>query len=368
MQKLIEYTTYIAMQKASTELYSSIIRSIDELFVRLKNLDVVKNILDAKLQKQEEIEEIEKMLQKMIDSFDSMQKEIGENVSFESLRDDLTDEISESRKDRIDQISEVYEEKIDRFIMRLRMKDKDDLKEMKNEGFNIDFSVNNTGIEEEINKLIGNLLNQVNLDIDQKEKYFKECDTTIKEIVHSFSEKIKKDYNLKDFNITVPKVDHAFSRKPLTKIPQININSINIKEEVLNSIEFKENFFEKFINHFLENKIGTYSIDSKKITEIKNNWLEVIRDSVEGEYISLFANLEENIFKCIDDLKIEISKSAENLIKTYKSTFSEILKDLSITKMNVEEQMNYLDAKLQFFDQIEDKMSVFTDIWTGIRN
>lgn len=368
MQKLIEYTTYIAMQKANTELYSSIIRSIDELFVRLKNLDVVKNILDAKLQKQEEIEEIEKMLQKMIDSFDSLQKEIGENVSFESLRDDLTDEISESRKDRIDQISEVYEEKIDRFIMRLRMKDKDDLKEMKNEGFNIDFSLNNTGIEEEINKLIGNLLNQVNLDIDQKEKYFKECDTTIKEIVHTFSEKIKKDYNLKDFNITVPKVDHAFSRKPLSKIPKININSINIKEEVLDSIEFKENFFEKFINHFLENKIGTYSIDSKKITEIKNNWLEVIRDSVEGEYILLFANLEENIFKCIDDLKIEISKSAENLINTYRSTFSEILKDLSITKMNVEEQMNYLDAKLQFFDQIEDKMSVFTDIWTGIRN
>lgn len=368
MQKLIEYTTYVAMQKANTELYSSIIRSIDELFVRLKNLDVVKNILDAKLQKQEEIEEIENMLQKMIDSFDSLQKEIGENISFENLRDDLTDEISESRKDRIDQISEVYEEKIDRFIMRLRMKDKDDLKEMKNEGFNIDFSVNNTGIEEEINKLIGNLLNQVNLDIDQKEKYFKECDTTIKEIVHTFSEKIKKDYNLKDFNITVPKVDHAFSRKPLSKIPKININSINIKEEVLDSIEFKENFFEKFINHFLENKIGTYSIDSKKITEIKNNWLEVIRDSVEGEYILLFANLEENIFKCIDDLKIEISKSAENLINTYRSTFSEILKDLSITKMNVEEQMNYLDAKLQFFDQIEDKMSVFTDIWTGIRN
>jgi len=368
MQKLIEYTTYIAMQKASTELYSSIIRSIDELFVRLKNLDIVKNILDAKLQKQEEIEEIEEMLEKMIDSFDSMQKEIGENVSFVNLRDGLTDEISESRNDRIDQISEVYEEKIDRFIMRLRMKDKDDLKEMKNEGFNIDFSVNNTGIEEEINKLIGKLLNQVNLDIDQKEKYFKECDTTIKGIVHSFSEKIKKDYNLKDFNITVPKVDHAFNRKPLSKIPKININSINIKEEVLNSIEFKENFFEKFINHFLENKVGTYSIDSKKITEIKNNWLKVIKDSVEGEYILLFANLEENIFKCIDELKVEISKSAENLISTYRGTFSEILKDLSMTKMNVEEQMNYLDAKLQFFDQIEDKMSVFTDIWTSIRN
>jgi len=368
MQKLIEYTTYIAMQKASTELYSSIIRSIDELFVRLKNLDIVKNILDAKLQKQEEIEEIEEMLQKMIDSFDSMQKEIGENVNFRNLRDDLTDEISESRNDRIDQISEVYEEKIDRFIMRLRMKDKDDLKEMKNEGFNIDFSVNNTEIEEEINKLIGKLLNQVNLDIDQKEKYFKECDTTIKEIVLSFSEKIKKDYNLKDFNITVPKVDHAFNRKPLSKIPKININSINIKEEVLNSIEFRENFFEKFINHFLENKVGTYSIDSKKITEIKNTWLKVIKDSVEGEYILLFANLEENIFKCIDELKVEISKSAENLISTYRGTFSEILKDLSMTKMNVEEQMNYLDAKLQFFDQIEDKMSVFTDIWTGIRN
>lgn len=368
MLKLIEYTTYVAMQKANTELYSSIIRSIDELFVRLKNLDIVKNILDAKLQKQEEIEEIENMLQKMIDSFDQMEKEINENVSFRKLQNDLNFEISESRENRIDQISEVYEEKIDRFIMRLRMKDKDDIREMKNNGFDIDLSVNNTGIEEEINKLIGSLLTQVNYDIDQKEKYFKECDTAIKEIVHSFSEKIKKDYNLKDFSIAVPKVDHAFNRKPLNKIPQININNINIKEEVLDSIEFKQNFLEKCINHFIEDKIGTYSIDGKKLTEIRKNWIEVIKDSIEGEYLSLFANLGENILKCIDDLKIQISQSAENLINTYRSTFSEILKDLSITKMNVEEQMNYLDAKLQFFDQIEDKMLVFTEIWNGVRN
>jgi hypothetical protein len=368
MLKLIEYTTYVAMQKANTELYSSIIRSIDELFVRLKNLDIVKNIIDAKLQKQEEIEEIENMLQKMIDSFDQMENEINENVSFTKLQDDLSSQISESRKERIDQISEIYEEKIDRFIMRLRMKDKDDLKEMKYNGFNIDFSVNNTGIDEEINKLIGSSLTQINYDIDQKEKYFKECDSAIKEIVHSFSEKIKKDYNLKDFSITVPKVDHVFNRKPLNKIPQININNINVKEEVLNSIEFKENFFQKCINHFLENKMGTYSIDSKKISEIKKNWIEVIKNSIEGEYVSMFANLEENILKCIDDLKIQIFISAENLISIYKSTFSEILKDLSITKMNVEEQMNYLDAKLQFFDQIEDKMSVFTEIWDGVRN
>lgn len=367
MLKLIEYTSYVAMQKANLELYSSIIRSIDELFVRVKNLDIVKSIIDAKLQKQEEIEEIENMLQKMIDSFDQMEKEIGKNVSFSDLQENLTLQISESRKSRVDQISEVYEEKIDRFVMRLRMKDKDDLREMKNNGFDVDFSINNTVIEEEINKLIGSLIAQVNHDIDKKEKYFKECDVAIKEIVHSFSEKIKKDYNLKDFTITVPKVDHAFNRKPLSKIPQININNINIKQEVLNSIDFKQNFFEKFINHFLENKIGTYSIDSRKLSEIKKNWVYVIKDSIEGEYLALFSNLEENIFKCIDDLKVQISRSAENLINTYRSTFSEILKDLSITRMNVEEQMKYLDAKLQFFDQIEDKMSTFTDIWIGIR-
>jgi Predicted GTPases len=367
MPKLIDYTTYVAMQKANTELYSSIIRSIDELFVRLKNLDLVKNILDAKLQKQEEIVEIEKMLQRMIDSFDSMEKEINENVRFEKLRDDLVSQIDVSRNDRIAQISEVYKEKIDNFIMRLRMKDEDDLKVMKNNGFDIDFSVTNTGIEDEINKFIGSLLSQVNSDMDQKEKYFKECDSAIKEIVHSFSEKIKKDYNLKDFKIAVPKVDHAFSRKPLSRIPQININNINLKEEVLDSIEFKENFLEKFINHFMENKIGTYSIDSKKLTEIKENWVGAIKDNIEGEYVSLFASLEDNIFKCIDDLKVQVSEAAENLINTYKDTFNEILKDLSITKSSAEEQMNYLDAKLQFFIQIEDRMSAFTDIWDGIR-
>lgn len=365
--KLMEYTTYVAMQKANTELYSSIIRSIDELFVRLKNLDIVKNIIDAKLEKQEEIEEIENMLQKMIDSFDSMEKEINERLSFTRLQEDLINRIRESREDRIKQIAEVYEEKIDRFFMRLRMKDSDDLREIKSKGFNIDLSINNTEIEEEINKLIGSLLNETNYDIDQKEMYFKECDTRIKEIVYSFSEKVKKDYNLGDFNITVPKVDHAFNRKALVKIPQINIDNINIKEEVLNSIDFKENFFEKFINHFLENKVGTYSMDGRKLREIKKNWIDIIKKSVEGEYVRLFGVVEGNILSCINDLKWQIYKSAESLTSTYKSIFSEILKDLSTSRMNVEEQMSYLDAKLQFFDQMEEKMSVFTEIWSGVR-
>lgn len=365
--KLMEYTTYVAMQKANTELYSSIIRSIDELFVRLKNLDIVKNILDAKLEKQEEIEEIENMLQKMIDSFDSMEKEINEKLSFTKLQEDLIGKIRGAREERIQQIFEMYEEKLDRFFMRLRMKDSEDLREIKNNGFNIDLSINNSEVEEEINKLIGRLLNQTNYDLDQKEKYFKECDGRIKEIVNSFSEKIKKEYNLQDFSITVPKIDHAFNRKALIKIPQINIDNINVKEEVINSIDFKENFFEKIVNHFIDNKIGTYSMDSKRIKEIKRNWIELIRKCVEGEYIRLFGVVEGNILTCINDLKWQVYKSAENLTSTYKNIFSEILKDLSISRMNVEEQMKYLDAKLQFFDQMEEKMSVFTDIWNGIR-
>lgn len=247
------------------------------------------------------------------------------------------------------------------------MKETGDLKELKKDGFDIDFSINNTEIEEEINRLIGSLLSQLNTDIDQKEKYFKECEATIKEIVQTFSEKIKKEYNLKDFDIAVPKVEHAFNRETLFNIPQIDINNINIKKEVLNSIEFKENFLQKCVNHFLADKMGTYSIDSKKLSTIKKDWVEVIQKNVEGEYVSLFGKLEDNIKRSITDLKVQISKSAENLTNIYKNTFSEILKDLSISKMNVEEQMIYLDAKLEFYDQIEEKMFVFTEIWNSIR-
>lgn len=367
MLKLIEYTMHVALQKANTELYSSIIRSIDELFVRVKNFDVIKNLIDTKNQKQGEIEEIENMLQKMIDSFDLMESEINETVSFNNLLEDLINQIYKSRDKRINQLSSVYEEKIDNFFMRLRMKETGDLKELKKDGFDIDFSINNTEIEEEINRLIGSLLSQLNTDIDQKEKYFKECEATIKEIVQTFSEKIKKEYNLKDFDIAVPKVEHAFNRETLFNIPQIDINNINIKKEVLNSIEFKENFLQKCVNHFLADKMGTYSIDSKKLSTIKKDWVEVIQKNVEGEYVSLFGKLEDNIKRSITDLKVQISKSAENLTNIYKNTFSEILKDLSISKMNVEEQMIYLDAKLEFYDQIEEKMFVFTEIWNSIR-
>lgn len=365
--KLMEYTTYVALQKANTELYASLIRSIDEKFVKIRNMDLVKSLIDAKIEKQDLIEELEKMLQTMMESFESIEKEIEEKLSFNKIQDDLFNQIRESRDIRIKQMYEMYERRIDDFFMKLRMKDSDELKEIKKEGFNIDFAVNNKFVEEEFSKLIGSFLRQANDDLDMKEKYFKEFDTRIKEIVYAFSEKIKKEYDLQDFDITVPKMEHAINRKSLVRIPMVNVDNIMIKEKVLDSIEFKENIIEKFINHFVDNKIGTYTMDSKRLREIKRNWLSVIKDNIEGEYVSSYSILEGNLLSCVSDLKGQIDKAVEGLTSTYKDIFNEILKDLSISKLDVEEQMKYLDAKLQLLTQMDEKMSPFTDTWSGIR-
>jgi hypothetical protein len=365
--KLMEYTTYVALQKANTELYASLIRSIDEKFVRIRNMDLIKSLIDAKIEKQDQIEELELMLQNMFDSFEAIEKEIDEKLSFNKIQDDLFSQVRASRSNRIEHITDIYESRIDDFFMKLRMKDSNELREIKSSGFNIDFRINNKIVEEEFNRLIGNFLNQANEDLDQKEKYFKDFDTRIKEIVHAFSEKIKKEYDLRDFDITVPKVEHAFSRKSLVKIPKVNVDNIVIKERVLDSIEFKENIIEKFINHFTENKIGTYTMDSKRLREIKNSWLDVIKDNIEGEYISSYSILEGNLLSCISDLKEQIDKSVESLTSTYKDIFNEIMKDLSVSKLDVEEQMKYLDAKLQLLNQMDEKMTPFTEIWGIIR-
>lgn len=365
--KLMEYTTYVALQKANTELYASLIRSIDEKFVRIRNMDLIKSLIDAKIEKQDQIQELEKMLQNMFDSFEAIEKEIEEKLSFNKLQDDLFSQVRESRDGRINYMTEIYERRIDDFFMKLRMKDSKELRELKSSGFNIDFRINNKVVEEEFNKLIANFLRETNEDLDQKEKYFKEFDTRIKDIVYAFSEKIKKEYDLQDFDISVPKVEHAFSRKSLVKIPKVNVDNIMIKEKVLESIEFKENIIEKFINHFTENKIGTYTMDSKRLREIKNNWLDMIKDNIEGEYISSYSVLEGNLLSCINELKEQIDKSADSLTSTYKDIFNEILKDLSVSKMDVEEQMKYLDAKLQLLNQMDEKMTPFTEVWGSIR-
>jgi hypothetical protein len=367
MPRLKDYTTYIAIQKANTELYAALIRSIDEKFVRIRNMDLVKSLIDAKIEKQDEIVEIENMLQMMMESFASIEDEITEKLSFEKLQDNLFNEIRASRDSRIGQVSEIYESRIDDFFMRLRYKDSEELRAMKDTGFDIDFSIDNKIIEEELDRIIDNFLSEANKDLDQKEKYFKEFDARIKDMIYTFSEKIKKEYDLQDFDITVPNIEHALSRKSLVRIPKVDLGNIIVQDEVLNSIEFKQNIIEKVFSNIMDKKIGTYIMDSGQLREAKANWLQLVKKSIRGEYVASYSILEGNFLSCINELKEQIDKSADSLTSTYKNLFSEILNDLSTSKMDVEQQMIYLDAKLQFLNQMEEKMWAFTEVWSEIR-
>ncbi len=367
IRKLKEYTTYVAIQKANTELYASLIRSIDEKFVRIKNMDIIKNLIDSKIEKQDQIEEFENMLQNMMTSFESIENEINDKLSFESLQDNLFNEIRASRNNRVELVSEEYEDRINDFFMKLKYRDSDELGEMKNIGININFSIDNKIIEEEFDNLIAKFLLKANDELDEKERYFKEFDTRIKEIVHAFSEKVKKEYDLGNFNIEVPKIEHAFNRKSLVRIPKINLDNILVTEKVLDSIEFKQNILEKFISNITDKKIGTYTMDSDNLRGVRKSWLELVRKNIQGEYIASYSVLEGNLLGSINELKIQIDKAADSLTSSYKETFSDILKDLSTCKMDVEEQMRYLDAKLQFLNYLEERMEEFTGIWTAIR-
>lgn len=365
--KLKEYTSYVAIQKANTELYASLIRSIDEKFVKIRNMDIIKSLIDSKIEKQDQLEEFEMMLQNMMWSFEAIEKEINEKLSFEKLQDDLFMEIRTSRDNRIELVSEVYEDRINDFFMKLKYRDSSELGELKSIGININFSIDNKIIEEEFDKLIAGFLLKANDELDEKERCFKDFDIRIKEIVQSFSERIKKDYNLKAFNIEVPKIEHAFNRKSLIRIPKLNLDNIVVTEKVLESIEFKQNILEKFISNLTDKKIGTYIMDSDSLREVRKSWLELVRKSIQGEYVASYSILEGNLLSSINELKLQIEQAAESLTGSYKDTFSDILKDLSTCKMDVEEQMRYLDAKLQFLNYIEERMVEFNEIWTAIR-
>lgn len=365
--KLKEYTTYVAIQKANTELYASLIRSIDEKFVKIRNMDIIKNLIDSKMEKQDQIEEFENMLNNMMTSLETIENEIGDKLSFESLQDDLFAEIRSSRNSRIEAVSEVYKDRINDFFMKLKYRDSSELGELKSIGINLDFSIDNKEIEEEFDNLIADFLVKANHELDEKERYFKEFDIKIKDIVHSFSERIKKDYDLKNFNIAVPKIEHAFNRKSVVRIPKINLDSIVVTEKVLDTIEFRQNILEKFISSLTDKKIGTYTMDSDSLREVRKSWLELVTKSIQNEYIACYSILEGNLLSSINELKLQIERSADSLTSSYKDTFSDILKDLSTCKMDVEEQMKYLDAKLQFLNYIEERMVEFNEIWGNIR-
>ncbi|MDF2882566.1 MAG: dynamin family protein [Clostridiaceae bacterium] len=363
--KLKKYASYIAVQKANVELYGLLIREIDEKYTKLSSCFAINNLVSAKNKKSDELQEIEYMINNIIDKFNFINQDNENKLSFKEFENKLLNSAQISLNKALSRMLDLYETRVDEFFMKLMLKNSSELKMIKNKIKDIDFDINNKAFNEEFKNVVENSLKLLNNEADKKIKHIKEVEDSMKETVHAFSDIIRKEYNLTNFDIAVPQVGKDINQMMLFNMPEVDIHNDVVKEKVLESIEMETNAAEKLVNFFTKVKVGAYSINSRQLRTIKSDYIKYIRSI---QYDAYYNSLKKIVSNSIDEYNIQIQGIFSRITSVYQNIFNDMIKELSSARTNSQDQIEALDNKLKFYDEIYTEIKNFIEEWTAIRN
>lgn len=363
--KLKGYASYIAVQKANVELFASLIREIDEKYIKLSSFFAINKLVSAKKKKSDELQEIEVMINNIIDKFSFIHEDKENKLSFENFENKLLDDSRISLDKALSRMLDMYETRVDEFFMKLMLKNSSELKMIKNKIKDIDFDINNKAFNEEFKNVAENSLKLISIEADKKINYIKEVEDSMKEVVHGFSDIIRKEYKLTDFDIAVPQVGKDINEMMLFNMPEVNINNDDIKEKVIESIELETNAAEKLVNFFTKVKIGAYSINSRQLRTIKSEYIKYIRSV---QYDAYYNSLKKILNVSIEEYSKQLDEIFNRIMSVYRNIFDDMIKELSAARINSEDQIEALDSRLKFYDEIHSGVGNFMEQWKTVRN
>lgn len=363
--KLEKYTAHVAMQKANVELYRKLIKNIDDKFVKVSNKNTINKLTTSKNENLANIQEIENTIHHIMDSFNIINSDLEEKLAFEEFQRNLFYNLKISMDRILMHMLDIGEARVDEFFMKLLIKNSKELKSIKNKSIDIEFTINKKIFKDELNDTIENSVKLLNAEINTKEDYVREAESKMRQIVENFSETVRKEYNIKEFNITVPQIDKEFNTNLLLNMPALDINDDIIKEKIRDSIEISETSLQGLFNKFRRNKLGTYFINSDKIRKINIDYIEYLRN---GEYDEYYNLLRDNLILSMEEHKKDLVQVSRSISEVYENIFNDILKSLDNVKLKSEKQLEILNSNLDFYTSVDEKIHDFAEEWETVRN
>lgn len=363
--KLEKYTAYVATKKANIELYRKVIADIDDKFVKVSNKNIIRKLTISKNENLADIQEIEAMIKQIMDSFNIINSDLENKLCFEEFKTGLFNNVKISMDKVLMHMMDIVEARVDEYFMKLLIKSSEELKLIKKKSTEIEFTINKKIFLDELNETIENSVKLLNSEINIKENFVREAEAKMRQIVENFSETVRKQYNLKEFNITVPHIEKDFNTTLLLNMPALDINDDIIKEKIRESIELRETSLQGFFNSFRREKHGTYFINSEKLREINIDYIEYLRN---GEYDQYYNLLKDNFSLSMEEHKNDLVQVSKNISDVYENIFSDILKSLDNFKLKSEKQIEILDSNLDFYTSIDNKIKDFAEAWETVRN
>lgn len=362
--KLEKYTAHVAMQKANVESYRKYIREIDEKYIKISNGAIINKLTDSKNESLSRVYEVEGKIHDMIERFNIIQDETIKNIDFSNYKEKFFSEIKISMDKILEHMVDIGEARVDESFMKFLLKGSSELRMIKNKINDLEFTVNKKMFNDELKLLVENSVNKLNDEIDMRENIIMDAENLMKELVDIFNEDVMQDYNIAEFNIKIPEIDQEFNKNVMMNMPDIDINDEVFKEKIRESIEFKENSLQSFINMFKKQKSGIYYINTEKLRMVNIDYISYIKSNEYGEYYNL---LIDNLSIRIDENMAQLRNVFDNVSKAYEDIFNDIMINLSNIKQMSEEEIAAYNKNLGFYTEINERIADFSKYWELVR-
>jgi len=378
----MDYTNYIATQKANVELYKAAMRKVDDKYVNIKNnffafqlthLSERKMVMEKEKEKEELLIALKK-LYKMIDTANARIKEV---LDFTELAKKIEMLCKIPKEDLYRTLDEPIKEEISSIKESLIYNINDELRDIV-EG-NID-SIN-TKLQTNFHKIISNMFNEkigdcqkkINGELDKKQKLLSIIDKDIQEDIDLFNDNLNQSLQVNNIKITLPKLELAFTRKNFD-FSKVDAKAITEIYEIQ-----KKSHYQKYgvmgrlmklapLNH-VDKRFGKYELDHESIDEILSSLLPDIKNEV-------VSAIEENNNKILEDvttylleeLQRKIKSETEAMIYNYKELILEIKESIQASESDLENDINFIQEKIDFLEVAKNSLHMFFDLWEKVRH
>lgn len=378
--RVMNYTNYIATQKASIELYKAIMRKIDDRFVNMKNnfFSFQLNYLNERIMvKQKEKEELLTAIKKLYDVVEIAATDIKAALDFTELLHIIDKECKTSDNE----LSKILDTSIEKQIETIKRSfiaiTEEELKEMV-EG-NIDYISSKVQtnfhrtLSDMFNEKAGQCQNKINSELDKIQKYMTHIDREIQENIGIFNDYLNASLKVDSIKITLPRLELAFTRRnfDFSKIDEkVNTQIYDIlKKSLYQRHGIMGRLMKLATLNQVDKRFGKYELDVDSICEMLNS----LSQDIKNEVVSTIKENNRTIFEYVSaylnkELQPKIMYEIDAVLHNYKELIQQVEDAFLVSKADLENDIKFIQEKLNFLEVSRDSLEMFFGVWERIRN
>jgi hypothetical protein len=379
MSRVMDYTNYITTQKANIELFKALMRKIDDRFVKIKNnfFSIQLTYLnERKTVKQKEKEELLTAIKNLYEMVEIAETDIKSALDFTELLNEIAQVCDVPENELSERLASQVEKEIGTIKHLLIYSTEEELKDI----FEGNIDIISSKVQTNFHKILSDMFNEKTAycqsktteELDKIQDCLALIDREIQKNIGLFNDYLNASLKVNNIKITLPRLESAFSRKnfDFAKIDE-KVNS-EIYDILKKSLYKKHGIIGRLMQLATLNQVdvrfGKYKLDLESSFEMLDSLSQDIKDEVVSaiqennktilEYVSTYL---------IKDLEPKITNDVEAMLLNYKELIKQIEDAFQVSESDIENDIRFIQEKLNFLEVSRDSLQMFFDVWERIR-